>query len=222
MPRIVALLRTVDRVLFGPLREQHLRILEREIVGTCETLLDVGCGATSPIQRFSKRLRHSVGVDSFEPYLERSRAAGIHSEYRLVDALQIEQHFAPRSFDCVLASELAEHLPKQDGLRLMHMMEKIAKRKVIIVTTNGFLPQGGCDDNVRQAHLCGWSVAEMRDLGYRVIGIHGWKPLRGAYGLPRWRPYALWDRISLLSQVLAKRCPTCAFEMLCVKDINPE
>jgi len=188
-------------------------------MGSCSTLLDIGCGQESPVRRFSARLGRSTGIDLFGPYLERSRDAGIHTEYHQVNALEIESRFGPRSFDCVLALDLIEHLEKEDGLRLLAAMERVARRKVIVFTPNGFVPQGAYDDNPYQAHRSGWDPDEMRSRGYRLWGVNGWKVLRGERALPRWRPRRVWATLALWSQPLVERRPDHAFHLLCVKEL---
>src|SRR5688572_22584485 len=124
------------RLLIEPFEEPLARELEREVVGSCATLLDIGCGPNSPIKRFAHRLERTVGIDQFDGYLARTRDAAIHSEYRQGDALEIETIFGPRSFDCVVALDLIEHLEKADGLRLLEAMERVARKKVIVFTPN--------------------------------------------------------------------------------------
>jgi SAM-dependent methyltransferase len=213
------LLKKIDRTLFRRLFKYYVNLLEKEIIGSCQTLLDVGCGANSPIKRFSGKLQYSVGVDIFEPSVIVSQGANIHTEYRVMDTLQIGSHFQERSFDCVLASDLIEHLSKEDGLRLIAMMEKIARKKVIIFTPNGFLPQSEYGGNRFQVHLSGWGVEEMRCMGYRVIGVGGWRSLRDECAYVVRRPTLFWERVSLLTQPVIKNYPEYAFQILCVKDM---
>lgn len=186
-------------------------------VGDCESLLDVGCGKDSPIQNFSKQI-YSVGVDIFNPSLDKSKKLKIHNKYVKMNVLEIEKRFKPNSFDCVLASDLIEHLEKKDGLKLIKQMEKIAKKKVIIFTPNGFLKQGEYDKNPWQIHKSGWSTSEMQKKGYKVIGIRGWKKLRGEYALIKFKPGLFWKIISELTQIYIKRFPKNAFQILCVKN----
>lgn len=208
------------RALVAPFDRQLVRELEREIVGRCESVLDLGCGRASPIGHFSTRLTRCVGVDAFEPYLQESVEAGIHSDYRCLDVMQIDRNFEPASFDCVVALDLIEHLTKQDGVALLDKMERIASRKVVVFTPNGFVPQQSYDGNALQQHLSGWEVDEMRQRGYRVLGVHGWKPLRGELGRAKWPPRRLWELIALWTQPLVRDRPDHAFHLLCIKDLS--
>jgi len=213
-------IKKISEVIFYPFFEQYSKELKKEIVGSCETLLDVGCGANSPIRTFSKDLRYTVGVDAHGLSLKSSRTAGIHSEYQLMDVLRIGERFEKKSFDCVLLSDLIEHLSKADALKLITSSEAIAKKKIIIFTPNGFLPQDEYDGNLHQVHLSGWTVREMRGLGYAVSGLNGWKPLRTKNARIAWKPEFLWGKISLLTQPLVIFHPEKAFHLFCVKDVS--
>jgi hypothetical protein len=190
----------------------------RKAVGDCKTLLDVGCGAYSPIQNFSNQL-HCVGVDGFSPSIESSKAKGIHNEYHQMDLLNIGEKFVENSFECVLASDVIEHFEKDDGWKLLEKMEKIASKRVIIYTPNGFLPQGEYDNNPWQVHKSGWEIKEMQDRGYQVIGIHGHKIFRGEYAKLKWKPWVVWQIISDISQVWTRNNPKNVFQILCVKEM---
>ena len=198
----------------------YQRHLEWSIPVPCETLLDVGCGAISPISGFRERLKWTVGVDAHAPSVARSKSLGIHDEYVVTDVLNIAAHFGPKSFDCVLASDVVEHLTKPDGFRLIRLMEEVARVRVLIFTPNGFMPQRAYDENARQEHLSGWEVSEMRRLGYRVIGINGWRPLRGERAALKWQPRPLWRAISFASRIFTGERPEHAFQILCSKDVG--
>ena len=190
-------------------------------VGNSKSLLDVGCGSNSPIRGFSNRL-HSVGVDSFAPSIERSRAAGIHAEYRLCDVLDIDKEFEAQSFDCVLSLEVIEHLDADQGYLLLKNMEHIARKRVIVFTPNGFLPQDEYDGNPGQIHKSGWEVDQMEQFGYNVIGINGLKCLRGDRAKICWRPKWFWRIVSDFSQFYVRSHPQKAFQILCVKELINE
>lgn len=212
-------LRAAYDASLGRLEGQYLNELDRAITADCDSLLDVGCGFHSPIHHLSRRLKYTVGVDGFAPALEESRRRGIHDESLQMSVLEIGSHFPPRSFDCVVALDLIEHLTEQDGLSLIAQMELLARKKVILFTPNGFLPQGEEYGNPLQRHLSGWTVDSMQALGYRVIGIKGFRPLRGSMAEIRWRPRRFWKAVSLLSQPLTRNRPRWAFQILCVKEV---
>lgn len=190
----------------------------RHAMKGCETVLDVGCGVRSPLKHFNKQFKHSVGVDLHKPSIEISKKSKIHSEYVHSHILDIDKHFEPESFDCVVSFDVIEHLKKEDGFKLMEKMEKLSKKRTIIFTPTGFLPQGVYDENPCQVHLSGWEVKEMQKHGYKVIGINGWKPLRGEYAELKYKPKMFWWVLSDLTQPIVRHFPEHAFQILCIKD----
>ncbi|MDO9529022.1 MAG: class I SAM-dependent methyltransferase [Syntrophales bacterium] len=203
--------------LFG--RGQLIKYLEQEIVLDCSSLLDLGCGSDSPISRFSSKIPYRVGVDIFDNSIWLSKKNNIHNEYIKIDILDVENEFKENSFDCVIAIDLIEHLSKEDGLKLLRIMEKISKKKVVISTPNGFVPQNEYDGNRYQVHLSGWSYEEMVKMGFRIIGIGGWKILRGERGEIVWRPKILWFLISRFTHFYTRNHPEHAFSILCIKNL---
>jgi 2-polyprenyl-3-methyl-5-hydroxy-6-metoxy-1,4-benzoquinol methylase len=205
---------------FGGLDGQYVRELNQAVGPSCATLLDVGCGFNSPVQSLERRPLRMVGVDGYLPVIEQSRARGIHDEYHEMSLLDIEEKFGPKSFDCVLASDVIEHFEEADARELIRQMERVARKKVILYTPNGFLPQGEEYGNSYQRHLSGWTARQMEILGYRVVGIEGLRWLRGEMARIRWRPWRLWFTASLLSQAIVRDRPRFAFRILCVKELS--
>lgn len=192
----------------------HLR---RELED-CHSILDLGCGWNSLVRSLEPG-HYAVGVDCFRPYLQQSKAKGIHADYVLADVRTVA--FQPRSFDLVLACDVLEHLDKDEGQSLLRKMELIARKKTVIFTPNGFVSQDEYDENESQVHLAGWTPSELRGLGYEVRGINGLKWLRGERGAVRFKPRRVFCFLSNVSQHLAYRVPEVAFQMLAVKNLQP-
>ncbi len=185
--------------------------LKKELRG-CESVLDMGCGSDSPMQKCS--VKYSLGVELFDPYLAESKKKKIHTEYLKADIKSVE--FKPKSFDCVLCLEVLEHMTKEEGLKLIEKMKKWARKKVIITTPNTFVWQDEIDNNPLQAHVSGWSAKELRNTGFKVHGIEGWKKLRGYRGVLKYRPMFFWAKLSHISQKLVYFCPSMAFQLFAV------
>jgi 2-polyprenyl-3-methyl-5-hydroxy-6-metoxy-1,4-benzoquinol methylase len=149
-----------------------MNTMEEEMVKDCKTLLDVGCGEHSGIGYFKKK-PYSVGVELFEEALKKSKKSKIHDKYLQIDAMDVDKYIPDKSFDCVMLNAVIEHIEKEEGKKLIKKLEKIAKKIVIISTSNGFIAQGAADNNPWQVHKSGWTVEEMRERGYKVIGIEG-------------------------------------------------
>jgi len=188
----------------------------RNALDGSEDILDVGCGKINNMRRLG--VTHSTGVDGYAPYLEEAKKKNLHDQYVLGDVRTLEKYFQPGQFDTVLALDVIEHLTKEDGLRMMQSMEKIARRKVVFSTPSGFLPQKNYENNDLQEHLSGWEAAEMERYGYKVIGVLGPKCLRGELHLLKGRPKFFWGGISLLGHFFWTRwAPSQAAAILCVK-----
>jgi len=209
--RVINLLTRLNRKLF-PLWIVHLR---REL-SDCRSVLDIGCGKSSPIQECD--VEYSVGVELFEPYLQESKKAGIHNEYVHADIREVE--FEPGSFDAVICLEVLEHLTKQQGRTLIEKMSCWARKKVIITTPNEYLQQDDIDDNPLQVHRSGWSAKELARLGFKVNGLRGYKRLRGYKGSIKYRPMLFWAKVSHISQKFTYYVPSLAFQLFAVKRVQ--
>jgi hypothetical protein len=188
-------------------------ILKTELAD-CESVLDLGCGPESGLSQCA--IPFSVGVELYEPWLIESQGKSIHSQYILADIRRID--FKPKSFDAVLAIEVLEHLTKQEGCELIRNMEGWAKKKIIVTTPNGYVKkQTPSEGNLLQEHKSGWRSGELRQLGFKVRGIEGWKRLRGYQGVVKYKPAFVWGRISDLTQKITYYYPSLAFRLLAVK-----
>ena len=188
----------------------------------CDTVLELGCGKNSPLRCCN--VRYSVGVELFEPSLLKSKEQKIHNEYILADIRELK--FKDNSFDCVCVLDVLEHLTKEEGITLIRNMERIARLKVIIFTPNGFLPQGEEYGNPFEIHKSGWSVQELRNLGYTVRGINGIKTSTNILGRLKNAGHYYVKLFSLVlgivniaTQRLVYRCPSLAFQLLCTKHL---
>lgn len=205
------------RITFPRLLQFFYLNTMRKALEDCRTCLDIGCGGDSPVRHL--KFAYSVGVDGYEPLLQQARAHRTHDEFVSCNATDLESRFSPKQFDCCVALDLIEHLSKESGLKLIKDMERIASKKILLFTPNGFLPQKSHEGDL-QKHLSGWTAEEMRALGFTVIGMHGWKALRGEQHRHRLRPAWLSGIVSALSHVLyTRRHPSQAAALLCVKSL---
>ena len=184
----------------------------------CRTVLDLGCGVNSPAKFL--RLCHLVGMDGYRPDLEKARAGGTHDELIFGDVREAATLISNRKFDACIALDVIEHLTKEDGWRMLKSMELLATKRVVILTPNGFIPQFSHDGDLQQ-HLSGWKVEEMRNAGYKVLGMHGPKGLRGEGGVLKHRPKPLWSLVSVCSHYFyTRRRPEKSFSIFCLKKID--
>lgn len=189
--------------------------LKKEI-SEIDTVLDLGCGYNSPIQYCKKGF--SMGVELYAPYLLESKKKDIHNQYIKADIREVK--FEPNSFDVILCSEVIEHLKKEEGYELLERMEIWAKKKIIITMPNGYIWQDDVDSNKLQQHQSEWYTKELKDLGFKIYGMNGWKKLRGYKGQFKYKPAKLWIVISELTQKITYYLPQYAFQMFAVKNLE--
>ena len=195
----------------------------------CSTVLDLGCGPNSPVGAL-KYLTTRVGVEPFGPYLELAKSRSTHDQFH--QKLITELDFEPRSFDAVIMIDVIEHMTEEDGLNALRLAEKWARKKVIINSPNGYIPQKSLDGNPLQEHKSGWSYSRMKDLGFVSRGLAGPKWLRHEVEAEtmgddlltsiRFRPKIVWFIIATLLQPLVYRFPRFAFSLMSIMDVRKE
>lgn len=192
------------------------KYLRKELKG-CKTLIDLGCGENSPYgllknENIAKNI-HSIGVDIFSPYLiENIKNNKIHSEYVNKNIFDID--YPNKSIDVAILFDVIEHFEKNDFLNFLPKLERMTK-KIIIITPNGFVEQGEYDNNHYQKHLSGWTVKDMKKLGFKCYGLSGCKILQNSKIKPSWLKFILSD----FSQLFLKKFPEKSFHIIAIKNI---
>ena len=204
--------------LRGRLHNHLITLLEEHLNGS-QTVLDLGCG-TAPYVGECAGVEKVIGVDAC---YESCRSAQTSSKYaRVVQSVLPELPFRERSVDCVTMLQVVEHLPKETASTLIAGAERLARRKIIITTPNGFVEQDGFDGNPFQKHLSGWTIADFEQRGYRVWGLEGLKIARKkqkAEMLPPQRILSLITSFGIFESYIKSR-PQSAFQLMAVKDLS--
>lgn len=195
----------------------------------CGTVLDLGCGPSSPIKN-CKNIKHSIGVEIFDRYLNLSKKQKIHNEYIQKNILDLD--FPKKSFDAVILIEVLEHLSKKDGKKVIKLASQWAKKKIIISTPNNYFPMGTVDGNLYQKHLSGWSVKELVKSGFICHGVSGLKYLynneneveslvkTNNYTNIKFKPKILFYYLNGIFQIIVYYFPKFAFGLFAVKTIK--
>ena len=188
-----------------------------------ETVLDAGCG----LGRWGALIETNYweahlpvppvvdGFDAFEPNVEHCRKRGAYRHlwvHRLPQPLE-------RDWDTVLACEVLEHLPPEQVEETLDVLERAARRRVIVSTPNSQCPQDGSDTivgfNKLDAHLSYVPRERLRRRGYALLGAgFGRYNSRLALGAER-----LGVREMLVS--VPRRIPTLAESVVAFKDTGP-
>jgi hypothetical protein len=203
---------------FVPLRERLARRLLADALRGCATVVDVGCGVDSPI-RHTGFAGRAVGIDASPYALREAARVGFHAALVHAEVGDLTTVLKPKSVDAVVALDLVEHLPRERAERLLDSLEAVARKRVVVLTPNGFVPQSATPENPFQEHLCGFDVADFTRRGYRVRGLYGPWFLFGELGAVTWRPRVVWRRVADLTSLAVVRAPRIAFSLLCVKEL---
>lgn len=183
----------------------------------CKSVLDVGCGSNSVIGTFPK-IFYSEGIDIYEPSIKESKRRKIHAKYIVGDILDIDEYYKEKSFEAVIALDVVEHLEKKDARMLLKKMEKIAEKRIIILTPNGFIQQGDHKDNPYQKHKSGWSRRDFEKEGYVVYGLRSFKFLRGELAIIKLKPWLIWGLFAFITEPLLYYFPDLSFDLFAIKN----
>lgn len=204
----------------------YMKLL-RDFVGDARTILDLGCEDGRLLTLLSEGKNWQVtGVDIFQKNVRSAAKKKIYVNAIKGDAVQVARKFVGerQKFDVVFCSQVIEHIDRQKGEQLLNLVDKLAKKRVIIGTPRGFMeqPYAFLGDNPHQVHKSGWSEDDFRKRGYKVYGI-GFGPVWSEEGLGRTysKPLSiLASMISYLFSPVVYYFPFLAAGILCVKEIK--
>lgn len=194
------------------------RVLENGLTG-CGSVLDVGCGHSSALG-YIKRSFVSEGVDIHKETLELSKKRKLHDRYKVGDIRKLDKLYKRKSFDACIAIDVVEHFEKKDAMKLIKAMENIARKKVIILTPNGFYEQHDFDGNPHQVHKSGWKEKQLRRAGYKVWGLRGLRYLRNDHAGIRFKPWIFWGALTFISEILFYPFPSLSFDLYAEKKVK--
>lgn len=188
------------------------------------TILDAGCGRSSPLSGlYVDSCR--IGLDSYAPYIINGWKKNVHHFYVIGDVRALP--FKIRTFDCTVATEVLEHLSRSDGQAMLQEIKRVTRRKIILTIPNGFLPTyAGPEDNPDEMHLSGYTTRDLCGLGFRVRGFHGFQHLwtiKNGQAIVRFRlPHFISAALVALTELLVYHRPYLAFQLFAVKDLYPQ
>jgi len=184
-----------------------------------KTVLDLGAGSNP-----HNSIRQSLGIKQI--LVDISNESDINSvvSVDVMNFTAISKNLVvltgENKVDCVVALHVVEHLKKDQSLKLIQQMSNWANKIIIIETPNGFLTQEGTVNNPYQAHLCGYTVNELRSLGFKVTGTTGMKFLRNNHSKGSYKYKSISIYINILDRMLFKlfhRFPKLSFNLFAYK-----
>lgn len=129
------------------------------------------------------------------------------------------QELESNEFDIVIAFDLIEHLSREDGYRMLYEIDRLARHSSFIFTPNGFIWQPPSENNPFNAHISGWTPAELKYNGWRDQHGHtGYRKFRGPYGLPKdWINNWVLQEFDAALEILTSRFPRQSFAFSAIK-----
>jgi ubiquinone/menaquinone biosynthesis C-methylase UbiE len=145
----------------GPGNSQHVWVKENRIKKLVKgtTILDCGCGKGGWGVLLGKN-HVIVGVDILRKYLEEAKPLRVYDN--LVQADLAYLPFKPHSFDTVLAVEVIEHLPEEEGVRFLKQIRLLGKR-MVLTTPKEFVPVDFGKDHP-ETHRSYWTKEQIESI----------------------------------------------------------
>jgi ubiquinone/menaquinone biosynthesis C-methylase UbiE len=188
-----------------------------------KVILDVGCGkgeftkSLFNLDKSSIIFPYTIGLDIFIPSL-------LIAKKICDDVVRCDIKFLPiraESCNIVLASQVIEHLTKNEGLNLMKDLERVSKEAIIITVPVGQNSKQHLEDNNPwQTHRSAWYPDEFKARGFKVYGYAGARFLfreRGEYKLKSRILWPIFYALSLLTQCVTRWFVTASYKILCIK-----
>jgi SAM-dependent methyltransferase len=189
---------SLPQFIYKKLHDRTINLLRKELVD-CESILDLGCGANSPVQYINAA--YTLGVDNDQESLEESDKNTIHTEYLKADIMKLE--YGEKSFDAVLILDVLQYLDKGEGQAIISRAQIWAKKRLIVTVPNNYRYA----DEVKSV----WRVRDLTKLRLKVYGLAGLRVLHGRWGSIKYIPRVFWKAVSFASQPIIYRLPQLAF-----------
>lgn len=176
-----------------------------------KTLFDIGCGKGELLKslldadRISPHANYTIGFDIFTPSLKVAKK--VHDDVIKCDIRSLP--LRTKSCDIVMASQIIEHLTKNEGLKLLTNLKRVSKGTIIITVPVGHNPKQFLEDNNPwQTHKSAWHPDEFRARGFKVCGYAGARFLldeRGEYSVKSRILEPLFFGLTLFTQLITTR-----------------
>lgn len=204
----------------------YMKLL-RDGIGDARTILDLGCEDGRLLDLLSNGKKWKVtGVDLFAENVSLASKRKIFVKAIKGDVVKVSRQLVKKGekFDVVFCSQVIEHIDRKEGEELLSMVDKLAKKKIIMGTPRGFMeqPHAFLGNNPHQVHKSGWSEDDFHKRGYKVFGI-GFGPVWSEEGLGRTysKPVAFFAGIiSYAFSPFVYYFPFLAAGILCFKNIK--
>lgn len=201
--------------------------LLRRSIGEAETILDLGCedGRLLELLSYGKSWK-VTGIDIYKNNTKLAAKKKIFIKVITGDAVKVSRELVKQKqkFDVVFCSQVIEHIEHKRGEDLLDLVNKLAKKRVVVGTPRGFMeqPEVFLGHNPHQVHKSGWSEGDFIERGYKVYGI-GFGPIWSETGIGRRHGLLNTFFSNILSYVFSPivyYMPFFAAGILCIKNVR--
>lgn len=201
----------------------------RQSLGESKTILDLGCEDGKLMELLSEGKDWQItGVDIFAKNVAVAAKRKKFVEVFRGDVVSISKKLIKekKKYDVVFCSQVIEHIDRKAGEELLSLVDKLAKKRIVMGTPRGFMEQPAAflGENPHQIHKSGWSEGDFRNRGYKIYGI-GFGPVWSESGIGRSRSKStvlISGVLSYLFSPIVYYIPFLAAGILCIKDIKNE
>lgn len=187
-------------------------------------ILDIGSGGAAYWESILNQWGMDIELTLFDPM----RPSNLHELQKVSAVTHIEglaplglRDLAADSFDVCTGFDLIEHLSREDGHLLLYEIDRLTVGTSILFTPNGFVWQEPSKNNPFNAHISGWSPAELARMGWlQARGHTGLRVLFGPYGLPAFAKSPV-RQLSFLTAILVRYLPRLSFAFSAVRSHLP-
>lgn len=143
------------------------------VVKNGDSYLSLCAGIGLEIRKFTEEI-DVTAVDLTPEYLKVLKERQPFIKPVLGDAVEYIRNASDKSFDIVAIIDGLEHLPKKKGHIVLKECKRVAKRKVLVFTPQGYVENdihatwGIKDTDEHQRHLSGWKPEEILAYGYEL------------------------------------------------------
>ena len=149
------------------------------LIKPSEKVLEIGPGIRPYIFSFTPKIRVYIEPSpEYAKYLHSMTNLEPGSLVICEGALEFLARCQNNSFDLIILVDVIEHLEREDGLKLIEELERVTRKKYVVFTPLGFMPQDyngaeadpwGMSATELQTHKSGWHPQDFKNSKHVVI-----------------------------------------------------
>lgn len=150
-------------------------IVQSKLLKDVDSLIDIGPGIR-PQSRI--KCKNHICIEPHLSYINKIKESFNNIIFLNGKCQDLLKYFPDKSIDTILATDLIEHLPKEDGYKLLNDCIRIAKKQIIMFTPSGNYPQPyqevdrwGMDGGFWQTHNSAWYPEDFNKNEWDVIEV---------------------------------------------------